>query len=149
MGEDTPTTRRNIVIGVIVLVAGAGAWWYAQRQAPETVTLRGFGAYGISDTKAAYYGNTSMFRRPAEIAADTIYAQIPEFQEIQRRGLSDGKAEYHVLLTKASARFNSAVKLMAAALDHDFVAERGAILLRKADATPPPDRTQEVLAQLR
>lgn len=149
MGTPPSTTRRNALIGIVVIAVGAVGWWFARRTAPEDISQRGFGAYAVSDTKSVYYGNATMFRRPAVVTADVVYAQIPEYQEIRRRGLGDGQPEYHLLLQKASARFAAAVKAMADAQDHDFVAERGTIRARRPDAPAPPDRTQEVLAELR
>ena len=85
---------------------------------------------------------------PAVVSADRVYAQIKEYQQILREGLTDRDVRYHFLMKEASKKFAKAVRKMARSLGHNFVAEQGAIRIVRKDAPPPPDRTSEVISRL-
>ena len=106
------------------------------------------GDYRCTDPGRVYHGNPRLIRRPAVVSADRIYARIPEYQEILREGLTDRDVRYHFLMKQASKKFAKAVKAMARAKGHDFVAEQGSILVVREDAPRPPDRTGEVIEKL-
>jgi hypothetical protein len=108
----------------------------------------GVGDYRCTDTSRVYHGDARLIRNPATIAADRVYAQIPEYQEILRKGLTDGDVQYHFLMKEASKKFAKAVRAMARANGHDFVAEDGAVEPAREGVAPPPDRTSEVIRQL-
>lgn len=112
------------------------------------VAWAGIGDYRCTDPGRVYLGNPRLIRTPSQISADRIYKGIPEYQKIVDERLTDKDVRYHFLMKKASARFAKAVKAMARAKSHDFVAEIGAIEVVKKDAKSPPDRTQEVIDRL-
>lgn len=112
------------------------------------VALAGIGDYRCSDPGRAYYGNPRLIRKPAVVSADRIYQRIPEYKSILDEKLTDGSVRYHFLMKKASARFAKAIKKMARAEGHDFIAEVGAIDIVKKGAKSPPDRTTEAIAKL-
>lgn len=106
------------------------------------------GDYRCSDPSRVYHGNPRLIRKPAAIAADDVYARIPEYRQICEQGLTDKDVRYHFLMKKASERFAKAVKATARALGHDCIAERGAIEVAREGAAKPVDRTAEVIARL-
>ncbi len=129
----------RLVLGALALLAAAGALAHA-----------GVGDYRVSDESKVYHGNPRLFQRPAEIRSSDVYAQIPEYQEIVRKGLTDKDPRYHFLMKRASERFCEAVKAMArdAANDHDLVAESGAVTRVRKEAAEVPDRTDAVISKL-
>lgn len=108
----------------------------------------GLGDYRCTDPGRVYHGNARLIRKPAVVSADRVYAEIPEYQTILREGLTDKDVRYHFLMKEASKKFSRAVKAMARAHSHDFVAEIGAVEVVRKGATEPPDRTSEVIAKL-
>lgn len=141
--------RRLLVACTLLAMAGGTLALGGCADEEEPTATRGLGDFDAPEARHVYYGRGTMIRSPAVITADTVYAQIPEYQQIRERGLSDGQAEYHLLMQKASTRFGTAVKLMAGDLGHDLVAEVGSLHARRPDVAEPPDRTQEVIAHLR
>jgi hypothetical protein len=112
--------------------------------------LAGVGDYRVLDESKVYFGNSRLFQKPATVDCDRVYAQISEYQEILRKGLTDKDPRYHFLIKKASERFSEAVKSMAkdAAYGHDLVAAAGSVQKEKKEAPEPPDRTQAVIGKL-
>ena len=123
---------------VLVVVLGLGA----------SVAHAGVGDYTCDDPSKVYYGNQRLFQRPACVDCDRVYAKIPEYQEVLRRGLTDKDPQYHILMKKASKRFAAAVKKMARGKNHDLVAQTGAVRKAKEKAKDIPDRTQDVIDSL-
>ncbi|MFV1958830.1 MAG: hypothetical protein ACC662_05385, partial [Planctomycetota bacterium] len=87
----------------------------------------GIGDYRCTDLGRVYLGNPRLIRKPAVVSADRVYQRIPEYRKIVDEGLTDRDVRYHFLMKKASARFAKAVRTMARAKGHDFVAEVGAV----------------------
>lgn len=110
-----------------------------------SVASAAVGDYRCKDHSDVYLGNARLFKRPCHISADRVYRKIPEYQEILQKKLTDDDPKYHLLMKKASQRFTEAVKQMARDLDHDLVAEVGAIKKDKEEAKSIPDRTDEVI----
>lgn len=90
-----------------------------------------------------YYGHVEGAQRPAELTALSVFSQIPEYQEIQRRGLDEDDAEYWTLLERANRKFRAAVRKVAERDGYDCVVERGTHTFRD-----PPDITQSVIDAL-
>ena len=110
---------------------------------------RGFGMYDCDGPSRIYHGRANFVRRPCSVSADRIYEAIPEYREIQRTGISRDNPRWHLLMKKASERFNAAVQAMARKHGHDLVAERGVCRANRDGVSAPPDRTDEVLEELR
>ena len=108
----------------------------------------GVGDYTCDDPSKVYYGNQRLFQRPACVDCDRVYANIPEYQEILRRRLTDKDAQYHLLMKKATKRFSAAVKKMARDKNHDLVAQTGTVRKAKKKAKDVPDRSQDVIDAL-
>lgn len=132
--------------GVRVLAAALTAVALVLLVAPTAQA--GLGDYRCTDNGRVYHGNARLIRKPAVVSADRVYARIPEYQTILREGLTDKDVRYHFLMKEASKKFSRAVKAMARALGHDFVAEVGAVVVVRKGATEPPDCTSEVISRL-
>jgi hypothetical protein len=128
--------RGSFLLPVLLLVGLAG---------PARADI---GDYRCVDPGRVYHGNPRLIRKPAEISADRVYAEIPEYQRILSENLTDKDVRYHFLMRKASERFSRAVKAMAGEKGYDFVAEAGAVEVVKKDADRPPDCTQDVIDKL-
>lgn len=111
--------------------------------------LAGVGDYRCADPGKVYFGNARLFKKPCTIDSDRVYKHIPEYKEILDKGLTDKSPRYHFLMKKASARFNEAVKQMARDMDHDLVAEAGTVKKAKKGAKDVPDRTDDVISNVR
>lgn len=114
---------------------------------PALTAEAGLGDYRCTDSGRAYHGNARLIRNPAVVSADRVYAHIEEYRTIVRENLTDQDVRYHFLLKQASKKFTKAVKAMARARGHDFVAEVGSILVVREGADEPADRTSEVIAE--
>ncbi|MCB9825026.1 MAG: hypothetical protein H6806_03990 [Planctomycetes bacterium] len=141
----------RVLRGTIVLVtaaclglAGAGCG-----SSDEDVAERGLGDYTVLDASRTYLGRAALVMKPAVVRSDPVYERIPEYQDIRREGLGDSQPRYHLLMRKASQRFNEAVAAMARALGHDYVGEAGTVEASRDGVAPPPDRTDEVIARLK
>ncbi|MFM8978930.1 MAG: hypothetical protein ACKOSS_00470 [Planctomycetia bacterium] len=107
------------------------------------------GDYRVTDSAAVYLGNARLFARPCVVRADRVYREIPEYREILEHGLTDKDPRYHFLMKKASEKFLDAVRQMARDLDHDLVAEVGAVKATKDGVAEAPERTSDVVSRLR
>jgi hypothetical protein len=134
----TPSAARRIIVlaAALVLLGTTG------------LAVAGVGDYEVLDRTKVYHGNCLLFQRPCEVAADRVFQNIPAYQEILRRGLTEKDPQYHLLMKKASARFADAVKKMVAQQGHDLVAETGAVRVVREGADPVPDRTNDVIQSL-
>lgn len=91
-----------------------------------------------------YYGELEGASKPAVLVAQKVFDQIPEYQEIKRRGLGPGDTDYIVLLTRANEKFYAAVRKVVDAHGYDVVLEKGTHVFDRA----PPDVTQAVIDAL-
>lgn len=107
------------------------------------------GDYRVTDGASVYLGNARLFARPCVVQADRAYREIPEYREIVDKGMTDKDPRYHFLMKKASERFLEAVRALGRDLDHDLVAEVGAVRATKEGVSEPPDRTSDLIARLR
>ncbi len=150
---DAPGPRGNrrlwLLGGAAVTVAACVGGFLLLRSGPEAVRGRGLGAYTFSDTERVYLGNHRLARKPAVVDSSRVYAVIDEYQQIRREGLTPDGPKYHLLLAKASERFNKALKAAAAQGGHDVVGEVGTVRPVNPAAAPPSDLTEATLAALR
>lgn len=91
-----------------------------------------------------YYGSVTGAKKPAQIEAQKVFDQIPEYQEIKKRKLKESDTEYWVLLEKANQKFYNAVSKVAQDKAFDVVVEKGS----EKFESEPPDVTQDVIAAL-
>ena len=98
---------------------GAGRWGLVL-SVSLLVTLAAF-----TFESKVYYGKLEGAKKPAEVKAVEVFQAIPEFKEIQDRGLTKGDPEYFALLDKANTKFFNAVRKAAQDSDRDVVVEKG------------------------
>ena len=91
-----------------------------------------------------YYGSLEDCKKPAQVVARTVFAEIPEYREIKRKGLDDTDAEYWLLLAKANDEFYKAVGRVAEQEKYGCVVEKGS----SDEPEVGPDITQEVIRAL-
>lgn len=91
-----------------------------------------------------YYGALEGASKPAVLVAQKVFDQIPEYQEIKRRGLGPGDTDYIVLLTRANEKFYAALRRVVDTHGYDVVVEKGTHAFDGA----PPDVTQAVIDAL-
>ena len=91
-----------------------------------------------------YYGTLDGAKNPAEVVASTVFAEIPEYREIQDQGLDEDDPEYWSLLEKANDKFYAAVKKVAGKKKYDVVVEKGSA----ESVKNAPDITREVIQAL-
>jgi hypothetical protein len=96
------------------------------------------------DAADVYLGNAANFRKPAEVDANAVYAEIPSYKKILEDDVEPGSARYELLMTKASRRFKSALRKVARAGGYDLVARLGSV----KNAPDVPDITQDVIDHL-
>lgn len=91
-----------------------------------------------------YFGDGRAFRKPAEVDADLVYAEISAYKEIRDQKLKAGTPRYQLLLSKASRAFTRAVRKAAKKHGYDLVAKPGSVKGAKEIA----DITQHVIDAL-
>ncbi len=79
------------------------------------------------DKASVYWGDAKAFKKPAEVDADRVYAEIAEYKKIRDDDLKPGSVQYELLLSKASRRFLAAVKKAAKKHGYDLVAMPGSV----------------------
>ncbi|MCE9582282.1 MAG: hypothetical protein K8T20_07300 [Planctomycetes bacterium] len=99
-----------------------------------------------ADATKIYYGDPEG-EKPATVKAADCFDAIPEWQEIERRKLTQSDADYWILLRAANARFRKAVEAVARAKGYDLVAEQGTV--KAAPDKTPPDATKAVMDQIK
>ncbi len=131
----SPSSKRPVPIAVekpsVLMLADNGAW--AARKVK------------VLNAKKIYFGKADTSQTPGVVKAKKVFAKIPEYQEIKRRGLTKDDIEYWTLMKKASKKFRAAVKKAAAADGKDLIAEVGAI---KVTGEKIPNMTAAVIAAL-
>ena len=93
--------------------------------------------YEVTDPSAVYLGSGKHPKSPAVISADKVWAEIPEYKTILEEGLTDEDARYHLLMRKATKRFEDALVKEAKRESYDLIAEVGAVkALKKGKKIP-------------
>ena len=96
------------------------------------------------DPAEVYYGDAAHWKKPAEVDADAVYAEIPEYKRIVADGLEPDDPKYQLLMNRASKRFVAAVRKAARDGKHDLVARRGSV----RGVKDVPDLTAAVIERL-
>ncbi len=93
--------------------------------------------YEVTDPSAVYLGSGKHPGSPAVISADKVWAEIPEYKTVLEEGLTDEDARYHLLMKKATRRFEEALVKEAKRESYDLIAELGAVkALKKGKKIP-------------
>ena len=110
------------------------------------VTIAAQGSdYEVVDSSGIYFGRGSHPRSPAEAIADSVWAEIPEYKQIVEEELTDDDPKYHILLRKATARFDRALSKAAERDGYDMIGEAGSIARLDDDASAIPDITDDLI----
>ena len=140
MSERDGSARRGSarisMVGGFFLLLVAAAW------AVET-------SYEVVDPDGIYFRSVRGRhpKAPAVLEADVVWAAIPEYRKIVDEGLTEDDARYHLLLKKATERFNKALKKLAKRDAYDMLGEVGAIAAHGEEPAEIPMVTDD-LAEL-
>ncbi|MGH7163378.1 MAG: hypothetical protein ACREID_07825 [Planctomycetota bacterium] len=99
--------------------------------------------FTVVDAEAVYFGSGEHPSSPAVTRADDVWAQIPEYKRIVDENLTDDDAEYHLLMKKASERWQKALKAEAKREDYSLIAEVDAVV--SSTGKDIPDVTQDLI----
>jgi len=83
--------------------------------------------FKITNSAAIYFGRAKHPKTPGVCRADDVWAAIPEYKKILEEELTDSDPRYHLLLKRATKRFQSALKKLAKRDGHDVIGEVGSI----------------------
>lgn len=99
------------------------------------------------DATQVYCGSAKAFEHPAEVDLEQVVRKTQEYNEITRKKLARGSAEYWILLEKANQRARRVVAEFHEGSAYDLVVAKGYL----KTVTPPitaDDVTKDVLALL-
>jgi hypothetical protein len=99
--------------------------------------------FEVVDSDGIYYGEGAHPKAPAVTCADDVWAEIPEYKQIEEEGLEEDDPKYHLLMAKATERFQKAIEKVAKRDELDMIGEVGSI---KATADKEiPDVTKDLI----
>ena len=101
--------------------------------------------FQVVDPDGVYFGEGESPKTPAVIVADTVWAEIPEYKKIVEEELTDEDPRYHLLLKKATERFEQALEKLARRDGYDMIAEQGAIEVKGDKQKEIPDETEDMV----
>lgn len=131
----TGSWRRMVVFAAICGLA-AGIRPVAAEDAEEA-------AFEVVDTDGIYLGTGKCPKTPGVLVADDVWKEIPEYKKILADELTEDDPEYHLLMLKATERFNKALKALAKRDSHDMLGEVGSI--KANNGAKIPDVTAEMI----
>ena len=102
-------------------------------------------AFEVVDEDGIYFGEGEHPKAPAVCKADDVWAEIPEYKEIIEDELEDDDPRYHLLMKKATERFNKALEKAADRDDYDMIGEVGAIEAKGDNKKEIPDVTKDLI----
>lgn len=117
-----------------VVLAGTGVGWAEEGHEFEVV-----------DEDGIYYGQGEHPKKPAVAKADDVWSEIPEYKRIIEEELDEDDAAYHILMLKATARFEKALKKVAERDEYDMIGEVGSIESKGDKKKEIPDITKELI----
>jgi len=115
--------RFGVGLLAVVIVAGlaAGEAWLPAAFADESYDFE------VVSTDDIYYGSGKHPKTPAVTSADDVWDEIPEYKKIVEDELTEEDPSYHLLMRKASERFQKALKKLAKRDGRDMIGEVGSI----------------------
>ena len=123
------STRRISVVGIVACVLALAVLPARGEKQDHD--------YEVTDPSAVYLGSGKHPKSPAVILADKVWAEIPEYKTILEEGLTDEDPRYHLLMRKATKRFEDALVKEAKRESYDLIAEVGAVkALKKGKKIP-------------
>jgi len=132
---------KGAALRLLIVSVGLGVWMTA-----GTALADGGGeeiAYQVVDPDGVYLGVGDHPRSPGVMRADDVWRAIPEYKQIIADELTEEDPKYHLLMLKATERFNRALKTLAKRDAHDMLGEVGAIVA--TGGGPIPDVTAEMI----
>ena len=99
--------------------------------------------FEVTDDDLVYYGSGDRPDAPAICRADDVWAKIPEYKKIVDDDLDEDDPEYHLLMTKATERFVTALEDLAKREEYDLIAEEGAV--KANNGKKIPDATDDLV----
>jgi len=100
-------------------------------------------AFEVVDTDSIYLGTGKNPKAPGVMVADDVWKEIPEYKKILDDDLTEDDPEYHLLMLKATERFNKALKALAKRDSYDMLGEVGSI--KSTNGAKIPDVTKEMI----
>jgi len=100
-------------------------------------------SFEVVDADGIYYGSGTRPKGPGVLVADDVWKEIPEYKKILEDELDEDDPEYHLLMLKATERFNQALKSLAKRDSHDMLGETGSIVAKGGGKIP--DVTAEMI----
>ncbi|MHC4940166.1 MAG: hypothetical protein ACYTHK_14555 [Planctomycetota bacterium] len=95
--------------------------------AASAAAAAGKHSFDVVDRTAIYYGSGKHPKAPAVCDADDVWGRIPEYQTIVADELTASDPRYHLLLKKATKRFQRALRKLARRDSYDMIGEIGSI----------------------
>ena len=103
---------------------------------PSIVLAEEDAAYEVVDPDGIYLGKGTHPKTPAVLVADDVWKEIPEYKKILDNELDEDDPEYHLLMLKATERFNQALKSLAKRDSYDMLGETGSIVAKGTGKIP-------------
>ncbi len=100
-------------------------------------------SFEVVDADGIYYGSGTHPKGPGVLVADDVWKEIAEYKKILDDELDEDDPEYHLLMLKATERFNQALKSLAKRDSHDMLGETGSIVAKGGGKIP--DVTSEMI----
>ncbi len=100
-------------------------------------------AFEVVDPEGIYFGKGTRPKGPGVLLADDVWKEIPEYKKILADDLTEDDPAYHLLMLKATERFNQALKSLAKRDSHDMLGETGSIVAKGGGKIP--DVTSEMI----
>ncbi|MCK6461605.1 MAG: hypothetical protein L6Q95_17120 [Planctomycetes bacterium] len=100
-------------------------------------------SFEVVDSDGIYFGTGKNPKTPGVLVADDVWKEIPEYKKILDDELTEDDPEYHLLMLKATERFNKALKALAKRDSHDMLGEVGSI--KANSGAKIPDVTAEMI----
>jgi len=133
--------RKGVALRLLIISVSFGCWLV-----PGVAQADSSGdedAYEVVDPDGIYLGTGMHPRSPGVMRADDVWREIPEYRQIIADELTGEDPKYHLLMLKATERFNRALKNLAKRDDHDMLGEVGSIVGK--GGSPVPDVTAEMI----
>ena len=138
-------SRKRVQMSRMAGRIGLVAWILVCATSADTVCAADAVVYEVVDPDGVYYGSGKHPKSPAVLVADDVWAEIPEYKQIVDEELSEEDAKYHILLRKATERFEKALKKLASRDGYDMLGETGAIVVKGDKAKELTDVSKELI----
>jgi len=131
--KHTTDRRRSLLSGLFVLCAASLSLAASKHD------------FEVVNSDSIYYGSGKHPKTPAVCDADEVWAEIPEYQTIVEEELTASDARYHLLLKRATKRFQRALKKLAEREGYDMIGETGSIKAVGDEKKEIPTATKDLI----